>query len=161
MFFSWLQANSTDVEKSKTRSTVTSHMWPYWPVCRNLTIMQEQQLQRQTDVNTCFHTARVQLRKKLICIPVFPPCSADRSPMWHVCDALDRCVRRRVPIPANIMPPHRVAYKEGNIGPQLVTNSLIQSQFIVTRLDLVCLIIIWLHRCIISYIKDLKEHLKW
>lgn len=80
--------------------------------------------------------------------------------MWHVCNAPDRCVRRRVPIPANITPAHGVAYEEGNIGPQLVTNSLIQSQFIATCLDLVCVIIIWSDRRIISNTKD-QEHLQW
>lgn len=91
--------------------------------------------------NTCFHTVgesnREKKKENLICIPVLPPRSADRSPMWHVCNAPDRCVRRRVPIPANITAAHRVAYEEGNIGPQLATNSLIQSQFIATCLDLV------------------------
>lgn len=153
---SWLQTDNTAFTENQIEFTLT----PYMCRCRNLIIIWEQQLQRQTDVNMCFHTASGSgSGKKLICIPVLPPWSVDRSPMWHVCNALDRCVRQRVPIPANITPTHRVAYEVRNIGPQLVTNSLNQSQFIATCPDLVCVIIILSDQRIISNTKE-QMHLQ-
>ncbi len=50
--------------------------------------------------------------------PVYSP---DMSPIEHVWDALDRCIRQRVPVPANIQQLHTA-----NI-PQATTNTLINS----------------------------------
>ena len=62
-------------------------------------------------------------------VPVLP-CPAylpDMSPIEYVCDALDRHVRQRVPVPANIQQIRTAIEEEWNNIPQATINSLINS----------------------------------
>ena len=57
----------------------------------------------------------------------WPAYSPDMSPIEHIWDVLDRCVRQRVPVPANV-PQLRVALtEEWNNIPQATINDLVNS----------------------------------
>ncbi len=62
-------------------------------------------------------------------IPVlaWPAYSPDMSPIEHVWDALDRCIRQRVPVPANIQQIHTAIEEERTNTPQATFNNLINS----------------------------------
>ena len=62
-------------------------------------------------------------------VPVlpWPAHSPDMSPIEHVWDALDRRVRQRVSVPANIQGLHTAVEEEWDSIPQATTNSLINS----------------------------------
>ncbi len=62
-------------------------------------------------------------------IPVlaWPAYSPDMSPIEHVWDALDRRIRQRVPVPANIQQLHTAIKEEWTNIPQTTINNLINS----------------------------------
>ncbi len=62
-------------------------------------------------------------------IPVlaWPAYSLDMSPIEHVWDALDRCIRQRVPVPANIQQLCTAIEEEWTNIPQATINNLINS----------------------------------
>ncbi len=62
-------------------------------------------------------------------IPVisWPAYTPDMSPIEHVCDALDRCIRQWVPVPANIQHLHTAIEEEWTSIPQPTINNLINS----------------------------------
>ncbi|KAL0180228.1 hypothetical protein M9458_025670, partial [Cirrhinus mrigala] len=53
--------------------------------------------------------------------------SPDMSPIEHVWDALDRCIRQRVPVPANIQQLRTAIEEERTNIPQATINNLINS----------------------------------
>ncbi|KAL0168200.1 hypothetical protein M9458_036422, partial [Cirrhinus mrigala] len=61
-------------------------------------------------------------------IPVHPAYSPDMSPIEHVWDALDRRIRRRVPVPANIQQLRTAIKEEWTNIPQATINNLINSK---------------------------------
>ncbi len=64
-------------------------------------------------------------------IPVlaWPAYSSDMSPIEHVWDALDRRIRQRVPVPANIQQLHTAIEEEWTNSPQATINNLINSMW--------------------------------
>ncbi len=56
---------------------------------------------------------------------VWPAYSPDMSPIEHVWDALDRCIRQRVPVPANIQQLHTAIEEEWTNISQATINNLI------------------------------------
>ncbi len=64
-------------------------------------------------------------------IPVlgWPAYSPDMSLIEHVWDALDRCIRQRVPVPANIQQLHTVIEEEWTNIAQATINNLINSMW--------------------------------
>ena len=56
----------------------------------------------------------------------WPAYSPDMSPIAHVWDALDQCVRQRVPVPANIQQFHTANEEEWNNIPQATNQQLDQ-----------------------------------
>ena len=85
------------------------------------------QLMFQHD-NERLHVTRIctqSLEAENVPVLPWPAYSPDISPIEHVWDALDRCVRQLVPVPANIQQLY-LAIEEWNI-PQSTINSLINS----------------------------------
>ncbi len=75
------------------------------------------------------HVARIStqfLEAENIPVLAWPAYSSDMSPIEHVWDALDRCIRQRVPVPANIQQLHTAIEEWTNI-PQATINNLINS----------------------------------
>ncbi len=64
-------------------------------------------------------------------IPVlaWPAHSPDMSPIEHVCDALDRRIRERVPVPDNIQQLCTAIEEEWTNIPQVIINNLINSMW--------------------------------
>ncbi len=81
----------------------------------------------------------------------WPAYSPDMSPMEHIWDALDRHIRQRVPVPANIQQLRTAIVEELTNNPQAVVNHLINPNtvklhilewpFIVASLRYTCAII--------------------
>ncbi len=57
----------------------------------------------------------------------WPAYSLDMSPIEHVWDALDRCIRQRVPVPANIQQLRTAIEEERTNITQATINNLINS----------------------------------
>ncbi len=76
------------------------------------------------------HVARICtqfLEAENIPVLAWSPYSPDMSPIEHVWDALDRRIRQRVPVPANIQKLHTVIEEEWTNNPQAKINNLINS----------------------------------
>ncbi len=76
------------------------------------------------------HVARIctqLLEAKTIPVLAWPAYSPDMSPIEHVWDALDRHLRQRVPVPANIQQLHTAIEEEWTNIPQATINNLINS----------------------------------
>ncbi len=76
------------------------------------------------------HVARICTQfLEAVNIPVlaWPAYSPDMAPIEHVWDALDRCIRQRVPVPANIQQLHTDVEEEWTNIPQATINNLIIS----------------------------------
>ncbi len=76
------------------------------------------------------HVARICtqfLEAENIPVLAWPAYSPDMSPIEHVWDALDRCIRQPVPVPANIQQLHTAIEEEWTNTPQATFNSLINS----------------------------------
>ncbi len=67
------------------------------------------------------------LEAENITVLAWPAYSPDMSPIEHVWDALDRRIRQRVPVPANIQQLHTVIEEEWTNIPQATINNLINS----------------------------------
>ncbi len=65
--------------------------------------------------------------KDLYTIPPWAAYSPDMSPIEHVWDALDRHIRQRVPVPANIQQLRTAIEEEWTNIPQATINNLINS----------------------------------
>ena len=76
------------------------------------------------------HVARICtqfLEAENIPVLAWPAYSPDMSPTEHVWDALDRCIRQRVPVPANIQQLRTAIEEEWTNIPQATINNLINS----------------------------------
>ncbi|KAL7873898.1 hypothetical protein SRHO_G00048680 [Serrasalmus rhombeus] len=76
------------------------------------------------------HVARICTRfleAENIPVLAWPASSPDRSPVEHVWDALDRRIRQRVPVPADIQQLHTTIGEEWTNVPQATINNLITS----------------------------------
>ncbi len=76
------------------------------------------------------HVARICtqfLEAENIPVLAWPAYSPDMSPIEHVWDALDRRIRQRVPVPANIQQLRTTIEEEWTNFPQATTNNLINS----------------------------------
>ncbi|KAL0160624.1 hypothetical protein M9458_044349, partial [Cirrhinus mrigala] len=76
------------------------------------------------------HVARIStqfLEVENIPVLAWPAYSADMSPIEHVRDALDRRIRQRVPVPANIQQLRTAIEEEWTNIPQTTINNLINS----------------------------------
>ncbi|KAL7847841.1 hypothetical protein AOLI_G00225590 [Acnodon oligacanthus] len=76
------------------------------------------------------HVARICtqfLEAENIPVLAWPAYSPDRSPTEHVWDALDRRIRQRVPVPANIQQLRTATEEEWTNIPQAIINNLINS----------------------------------
>ncbi len=67
------------------------------------------------------------LKAENIPVLAWPAYSPNMSPIEHVWDALDRCIRQRVPVPANIQQLHTAIEEEWTNIPQATINNLINS----------------------------------
>ncbi len=67
------------------------------------------------------------LEAKNIPVLALPAYSLDMSPIEHVWDALDRCIRQHVPVPANIQQLCTAIEEEWTNIPQATINNLINS----------------------------------
>ncbi len=67
------------------------------------------------------------LEAENIPVLVCPAYSLDMSPIEHVWDALDRRIRQRVPVPANIQQLRAAIEEEWTNIPQVTINNLINS----------------------------------
>ncbi len=67
------------------------------------------------------------LEAENIPVLVWPAYSPDMSSIEHVWDALDRCIRQRVPVPANIQQLHTAIEEEWSNISQATINNLINS----------------------------------
>ncbi len=89
----------------------------------------DQHLMLQHD-NARPHVARICtqfLEAEYIPVLTWPAYSPDMSPIEHVWDALDRCIRQRVPVPANIQQLHTAIEEEWTNITQATINNLINS----------------------------------
>ncbi len=80
--------------------------------------------------NARLHVARICtqfLEAENIPVLAWPAYSPDMSPIEHVWDALDRRIRQRVPVPANIQQLHTAIEEEWINIPQATINNLINS----------------------------------
>ncbi len=68
------------------------------------------------------------VHKYVICVTI-TLYSLDMSPIEHVWDALDRCIRQRVPVPANIQQLHTAIEEEWTNIHQATINNLINSMW--------------------------------
>ncbi len=78
------------------------------------------------------HVARICtqfLEAENIPVLAWPAYSADMSPIEHVWDALDRHIRQRVPVPANIQQLRTAIEEEWTNIPQATINNLINSMW--------------------------------
>ncbi len=78
------------------------------------------------------HVARICtqfLEAENIPVLAWPAKSPDMSPIEHVWDALDRRIRQRVPVPANIQQLHTAIEEEWTYIPQATINNLINSMW--------------------------------
>ncbi len=78
----------------------------------------------------CPHVARICtqfLEAENIPVLAWPAYSPDMSPIEHVWDALDRRIRQRVPVPANIQQLRTAIKEEWTNIPQATINNLINS----------------------------------
>ncbi|KAL0179068.1 hypothetical protein M9458_024510, partial [Cirrhinus mrigala] len=76
------------------------------------------------------HVARICtqfLETENIPVLAWPAYSPDMSPMEHVWDPLERCIRQRVPVPTNIQQLHTAIEEEWTNIPQATINNLINS----------------------------------
>uniref|UniRef100_A0AAZ3PRX0 Tc1-like transposase DDE domain-containing protein n=1 Tax=Oncorhynchus tshawytscha TaxID=74940 RepID=A0AAZ3PRX0_ONCTS len=76
------------------------------------------------------HVARICtqfLEVENVLVLPWPAYSPDMSPIEHVLDALDRRVRKYVPVPANIQKLRTAIEEEWDNIPQAIINSLINS----------------------------------
>ncbi len=76
------------------------------------------------------HVARICtqfLEAENIPVLAWPAYSPDMSPIEHVWDALDWCIRQRVPVPANIQQLRTAIEEEWTNIPQATINNLINS----------------------------------
>ncbi|KAL0180761.1 hypothetical protein M9458_023167, partial [Cirrhinus mrigala] len=76
------------------------------------------------------HVARICtqfLEAENIPVLAWPAYSPSTSPIEHVWDALDRCIRRRVPVPANIQQLRTAIEEEWTNIAQATINNLINS----------------------------------
>ncbi len=69
------------------------------------------------------------LEAENITVLAWPAYSLDKSPIEHVWDALDRRIRQRVPVPANIQQLHTAIEEEWTSIPQATINNLINSMW--------------------------------
>ncbi len=77
------------------------------------------------------HAARICmqfLEAENIPVLAWPAYSPDMSPIEHVWDALDRRIRQRVPVPANIRQLYTAIEEEWTNIPQETINNLINSE---------------------------------
>ncbi len=82
--------------------------------------------------NARLHDARICtqfLEAENIPVLAWPVYSPDMSPIEHVWDALDRRIRQRVPVPANIQQLHTAIEEEWTNIPQTTINNLINSKW--------------------------------
>ncbi len=76
------------------------------------------------------HVARICtqfLEAEKIPVLAWPAYSPDMSPIEHVWDTLDRRIRQRIPVPANIQQLHTAIEEEWTNIPQATINNLINS----------------------------------
>ncbi len=76
------------------------------------------------------HVARICtqfLEAEYVPVLAWPAYSPDMSPIEHVWDALDRCIRQRVPVPANIQQLRTAIEEEWTNISQATINNLINS----------------------------------
>ncbi len=98
-----------------------------WPIV--VPFIHDHHLMLQHD-NARPHVARTCtqfLEAEYIPVLTWPAYSPDMSPIEHVWDALDRCIRQRVPVPANIQQLHTAIEEEWTNITQATINNLINS----------------------------------
>ncbi len=99
-------------------------LWPIvLPFIHNYHLMLQHDKARPHDAMICAQFLEA------VNIPVlaWPAYSPDMSPIEHVWDALDRRIRQRVPVPANIQQLHTAIEEEWTNIPQATINNLINS----------------------------------
>ncbi len=96
---------------------------------RRMPFIHDHHLMLQHD-NARPHVARICtqfLEAENIPVLAWPAYSPDMSPIEHVWDALDRRIRQRVPVPANIQQLRTAIEEEWTNIPQATINNLINS----------------------------------